>query len=41
MENTCHKRKCISSSNRNFWSHDINILLKNGNPEKKSKWYVN
>ena len=41
MENKLYEGKCISSSDRNFWSYYINILLKNGILEKKSKWYVN
>ncbi len=41
MENKFYVGKCASSSGRNFWSYYINVLLNNGIPEKKSKWYVN
>ncbi len=41
MENKCYERKCVSSSDRYFWDCYINVLLKNGIPEKKLKWYVN
>jgi integron integrase len=41
MENKCNERKCVPSNDRNFWSYYIDVLLKNGIPEKKLKWYVN
>ncbi|MFQ5688155.1 MAG: phage integrase N-terminal SAM-like domain-containing protein [Candidatus Scalindua sp.] len=41
MENKLYERKHVSSSDRNFWSYYINVLIKNGIPEKKLKWYVN
>lgn len=41
MENKLYERKCVSSSDRNFWSYYVNVLLKNGISEKKLKWYVN
>jgi hypothetical protein len=30
MENKLYERKCVSSSDRNFWSYYVNVLLKNG-----------
>ena len=41
MENKQHERKCVSSSDKKFWTCYINVLLKNGIPEKNFKWYVN
>ena len=41
MENKCNECKCVPSNDGIFWSHYINILLKNDIPEKKSKWYIN
>ena len=41
MENKLYERRYVSSSDRYFWDCYINVLLKNGIPEKKFKWYVN